>query len=425
VNEKRDAENSALELRRRAEQTMRERSAARPVRDMPHDVRALVHELETHQIELQLQNDELRRTQLELEVSRSQYADLYDSAPVGYFVLNRSGIIRSVNRAGAELLGMPSGHMLKVPFASYLVKEDQTRFVEHLAKVFAHHGKQDVELKALGADHSLTHLHLQSLLAPTEIGLPDMCRTVVMDITERVRMASEMAALNASLERRVEEVQRLSERLRRLATELTRTEQRERERMTTILHDHLQQLLVAGQMQLEVLRDPQAKQAEAAASELDKILADALAACHSLAVELNPPVLRQFGLAPALEWLATQFEKRHLLKVHVHDDKSAVLAAVELRGFLFDAIRELLLNVVKHSGVDEAWVTLSGREGRYQAQVEDRGRGFDFAPPCDPNVEGGIGLFSLQQRLVSMGGNLEVETAPGRGTRVTVTVPIV
>jgi CheY-like chemotaxis protein len=237
--------------------------------------------------------------------------------------------------------------------------------------------------------------------------------------------------LNRSLEERVAtrtvEVRHLAEQLRALASQLADAEQRERKRLATILHDHIQQLIVAAQLQ--VSRLPKAthpSQLDAAAQSIGEVLREALDASRSLAVELSPPVLHESGLIAGLNWLATRMGERHGLHVRLRAEAAAEPADDEVPVLLFECARELLLNVTKHAGVERAEVSLMRpAAGEVRLVVSDGGSGFE------PDALKGLrpdqmtfGLFSIQQRLAHVGGRLEVESAPAMGTKVTLVVPV-
>jgi signal transduction histidine kinase/HAMP domain-containing protein len=251
-----------------------------------------------------------------------------------------------------------------------------------------------------------------------------------VDITQRRVAEKELVRLNEELEWRVgqrtEEARRLAEQLRGLAVEVCRTEQRERLRLSCILHDHVQQLLVAARMHLELVRLGGTAEAVASATQrVDAILKDVLEATRTLAVDLSPPALRERGLIGGLNWLAARMAEIHRFQVSLALDPGAVPVSEETQLMLFECVRELLLNARKHSGCDRATVTLSrGSDDRVDIVVGDEGRGFsprviDTAPPGQST----FGLFSIQQRLYHLGGTMEIESVPGKGTRIRISVP--
>ncbi len=219
---------------------------------------------------------------------------------------------------------------------------------------------------------------------------------------------------------------RRSEQLRALAAELIEAEQRERRRIAGILHDHLQQLLVLARIktnQLESrLRDETSLEL---VQGLDAVLDELIDASRTLTAQLSPPVLHESGLSDALAWLARHFRDKHELDVSVETDASAEPAAESTRVFLFNAVSELLFNVVKHAEVKRAHVTMGRAEDdRVRVRVEDEGPGFDPTTLRRCTTVGGFGLFKIRERLEVLGGEMQIDSSPGGRTRLTLIAPI-
>jgi PAS domain S-box-containing protein len=235
----------------------------------------------------------------------------------------------------------------------------------------------------------------------------------------RLRLYS--VELEQKVAERTAEVNTLVHQLRALAAERLQTEQRERKRLALLLHDHLQQLLVAAQIRVGLLSETKGRPPRDRYEAVLSILRDAIAASRSLAVELSPPILHQGGLGVALAWHAKRVSELYGFTVHL---KAAPIQepGESVKMLLFESARELLLNATKHSGAKEATVTLEdGDDGWLRLVVADPGQGFN--PASLAPGEGGFGLFSIQQRLAHFGGRLDVESAPGSGTRLTLLVP--
>ncbi len=244
---------------------------------------------------------------------------------------------------------------------------------------------------------------------------------------KRMQAELELKSLNETLERRVArrtaEAERRSEQLRQLASELTLAEQRERQRLARVLHDGLQQILVGAKYRLALFE--RSKGTKQTASEVAEIIDDAIETSRSLTAELSPPILHQSGLLPALEWLVGWMHDKHGLIVALVAEKNARLSQGELDVFLFQATRELLFNVIKHSGVKEARVRVGCQDGQIQVAVEDEGSGFDQSLlRAAGGKTGGFGLFNLSERLRMLGGRMTIDSSPRKGSRVLLSVPM-
>jgi two-component system CheB/CheR fusion protein len=215
--------------------------------------------------------------------------------------------------------------------------------------------------------------------------------------------------------------------LSRLASQLTLAEQTVRKQLASTLHDGLQQLLFSAAITLDqaVQSNAQADQA-ALLQRARAVVNDAIEAARTLTVNLFPPVLHVGGLPAALTWLAKRTQEQYNVVVNVTADPQANPETSELRILLFEGVRELLFNAVKHARVDRVDVNLSlGHGDAIHIQVSDEGVGFDpTATLHDRNQpQAGLGLFSIQERLAFLGGRLDIQSAPGKGSRFTLTLP--
>jgi two-component system, NtrC family, sensor kinase len=183
----------ASELRKRAEKILAsDPEAIRTV--MPADIQKLIHELNVHQIELEMQNAELRRVQLELQGARDKYLNLYDFAPTGHFTLDRNSLIVDVNLAGSELLGSEKHRLIGAQFTSSISPDSQDAFYFHYREVLKTGIKGTCEVKMLKADGTPFHAQLISMAVPEKDGDISQCRTAVVDITERKNMQAQLMA---------------------------------------------------------------------------------------------------------------------------------------------------------------------------------------------------------------------------------------
>ncbi len=151
-------------------------------------------------------------------------------------------------------------------------------------------------------------------------------------------------------------------------------------------------------------------------------LAEAMAATRSLAVQLSPPALHRSGLGAALADLARRMAELHGLRVELDCPPDETGGGADLRAMLYQAVRELLFNVAKHAGVDAAAVRIERGEGRLGVEVRDAGCGFE-PEAVDAGDGTGLGLFGLGERLQALGGELQIDSRPGRGSRIRLEVP--
>jgi len=250
------------------------------------------------------------------------------------------------------------------------------------------------------------------------------------DITDRKAAEEALRELNETLEAQVAERAAVAERraqdLRRMAAELGHAEHRERRRLAKLLHDDLQQMLVAAKMGLRTLGRRDAMKLHDDVHALDELLDECIGTSRNLTHELSPPVLQIGTLADIFEWLAEWFGRKHGLEVVVDDQGDLPGVPEHLRAFLFRAVRELLFNVVKHSGKMEARLMLACRDDHLVVEVEDEGTNFD-PRAVEVRLENpeSFGLFTIQERLEALEGRLEFEATPEGGARFRLVVPIV
>src|ERR1039458_9221540 len=193
--------DSGQALRQRAEALTGERSG-----EMPENLEVLspevagrvLHELRVHQIELEMQNEELRRTQEELEVSRLRYFDLYDLAPVGYFTLSEQGLILEANLTVAKLLGVARGALVKQPLSRFILPEDQDIHYYHHKTLLETGGPQAWELRVLKKDAAPFWVRVEATTAQDADGA-SVCRAVVSDITESKQAERALKTTNTEL----------------------------------------------------------------------------------------------------------------------------------------------------------------------------------------------------------------------------------
>ncbi|MEI7639447.1 MAG: HD domain-containing phosphohydrolase [Syntrophus sp. (in: bacteria)] len=195
-------------LRRRAENEIREKAVGR-AENMevlsPEETRQMLHDLRVHQIELEIQNEELRRTQEKLDAARARYFDLYDLAPVGYCTFSEKGLILEVNLTATNLLGLPRSALVKRRLADFVLPDDQDIYYRHRKLLFETGVPQVYELRMLRADAPPFWARIDATVAQDIDGTP-VCRATMSDVTERKRGETELKESKALVEAVVENV---------------------------------------------------------------------------------------------------------------------------------------------------------------------------------------------------------------------------
>jgi PAS domain S-box-containing protein len=231
------------------------------------------------------------------------------------------------------------------------------------------------------------------------------------DITERKKAESAVLANR--------------EQLRSLASELSQTEERERRRMAGFLHDTIGQALALCKMKLSALqRAAEGKPFQGLLSEAKSYLDQSIQNTRSLTFELSPPILHELGLVAALEWLAEQTEAQHHIRIVCTDDGEDKPVSDELRPLLFHAVRELLINVVKHAQAQNVTIVTKRLQESISIVVSDDGIGVDLEVTTARSKQSGFGLFNIRERLTYLGGHMQIFSPQNGGTQVQLSAPI-
>jgi PAS domain S-box-containing protein len=171
----------------------------------PEEMQHLVHELSVHQIELEIQNEELRRIQIELEASQARFVDLYDFAPVGYLTVSENGLILEANLTAAAMLGVTRKSLLNKLLTGFILPADQDIYYRHRKALFETGAQQTCELRLLQSDSQPLWALLNAVMSQDGEKGKSACRVVVTDIHERKQAEEKLRIAYAELELRVQE----------------------------------------------------------------------------------------------------------------------------------------------------------------------------------------------------------------------------
>ena len=331
------------------------------------------------------------------------YQMMVESMNEGAITLIPDGTIFYANPCFGNMVGIGPQKLIGIQFRELLMAEDQPAFDSVLQVAGEHGTRGEFRIKTDSGFALPVQLSVYKLSTDEVSGIA----ILALDITERIRA---------------------EEKIHSLAAELTMVEQEERHRISQVLHDDLQQRLFAIRAHLALLKET--NDSEAARHEqnssLDQIqewLSEAITTTRNLSVNLSPVVLHGDGLAEAVSWLASQMKEQYGLQVEVEASEDFVQMEEHMRVLLFQAVRELLFNIVKHAGLLQATVRFSQENGKGWIMVSDGGAGFD-APAIMKDPQLAHGLLIIKDRLGLMGCDMEVYSQPGSGTRVMIGIPM-
>jgi PAS domain S-box-containing protein len=427
----------AAQLRSRAEAQLREQKKLKAgVVKTGADSRRLLHELQVHQIELEMQNAELRQARDELEVALENYTDLYDFAPSGYFSFAATGAILQANLTGATLVGIERSRLLGQSFRQLVSAGFRPAFSTFLEQVFAGEEKQsgDFELVCQGRPLRFVNIEAQCLLNRQE------CRAVVVDITARKvaetaqHRLDVMTASNRKLEQEIirrktlEQALKLSEQqLRHLSREILLAQEEERKRISRELHDTVLQTLVSISVHLSTLTprladNPASLRRKIAQTQL--LVEKSLAMVHRFAVELRPTVLDDLGLIPALHTFMKDFMKRTGVRAHLTAYAAVNQLPIGQSAVLYRVALEALNNVAIHAQASAVEVEIKKLPDWICLTITDDGKSFDVKRVLRTKGNGRLGLLGMRERLEMVGGKFSIKSTPGHGTTVTARIPV-
>ena len=367
-----------------------------------------------------------------LEGADYPYRTFVETMNEGAVTLAMDGTIVYCNRRFADLAGTLLEQTFGRPFIGFVHAPDRSEFEATLALGPNVSIQAEVSLEQPYGPAIPVRISARSLPQSSNnywcFVVTDLRRQKLHDTLRQSEEHLRKVAgkLEQRVEERTNELLLSQERLRALATELNWTEHRERKRVATELHDHLAQFLALAVMKVAQIKQRQELVPVSAElmNHVQTLLVDALNYTRTLITDLNPSKLQDVGLHSALGSLAEQMQ-RHELTVHFEKPRGEELKLPEEQGLLlFQSVRELLFNVIKHSGANEAVLSLVQQDGKLRIDVCDGGRGFDVLAHMRHGHSASLGLFSIRERMQSLGGSFELESTAERGTRATLILPL-
>ncbi len=458
MQKKRTRSRADAGLRSRAEDQLRKRKGRLPTGAIGlkavADTQRTLHELHVHQIELELQNEELRNARIEAETLLEKYTDLYDFAPVGFFSLDARGRILEANLTGATLLGVDRSQLIGQRLQRFAEPVSQPLLTTFLEQLFLKSERQlcEVTLQKVNGPAFSANVHGVPLGAASPA--PKECRVAVSDITA-IKQAEELRsrlealaganeeqrreivrrkAIEEALERNahqqrvmLEQSRNLHAQLRHLTHEILQAQEEERKRISRDLHDEITQTLVGINIHLEALSrevttNPVRLKDKIARTQ--RVVEKAVDSVHRFARELRPAMLDDLGLIPALQTFLKAFTQKTGIGVSLNASNEIEQVKGPKRTALYRVAQEALANVSRHSRATQAEVILQRVPGGVLMQIKDNGKSFDFESVRHDNHGKRLGLIGMQERIEMVGGKFSVVSAPGQGTTIQAQVPL-
>jgi PAS domain S-box-containing protein len=419
------------------------------------DARRLLHELQVHQVELEMQNAELRKARDDLEVALDKYTDLYDFAPVGYFSIDACGLVLEANLTGAALLGVERSRLINRSLLPFISAASRPIFLAFLKSAFTEPKSQPCEALLLKEDGGSFWASFRATSAVSLEGTRKWCRVTFGDITARkqaeeaevqvkvLSVANRDLKLEIVRRRAVEESLRKSEQhyallleqsrlmqgqLRLLSHQLLSAQEEERKRISRELHDVIAQTLTGINVRLATLKKAattNTKGLDRTIARTQRLVEQSVRTVHRFARELRPSVLDDLGLIPALHTFLKHFRASTGIQVSL----SAFAAIEQVNGdertVLYRVAQEALNNVARHAHASRVDVKIQKLHGAICMKIIDNGKGFQKQPVLQARRSGRLGMLGMRERLEMVGGSLAVTSEPGKGTTVLAQVPLI
>jgi PAS domain S-box-containing protein len=347
-----------------------------------------------------------------LRESEIRFQQMFSLAPVAMLHIDTKGFCRSINNRWSELTRQSATEAIGVGWADMLHPEDRQAVLTAWYRAIADASPFTREFRLRTATGTAHWVSAASI--PLTDGSESLAGSLVMfsDITDR-----------KNAERILSEYQ---DRIQSLTKELSSIEERERRRMATYLHDCVGQSLAFCRMKLQEIQDAERfNGATESLNQIQSMLEQSIRDTRSLTYELSPPVLHEIGLHQAVEMLIEHMNSISQTRFTLTSTSTSDTLTYEQRTTLYQAVRELMRNVVKHAHARHATVSLECRSGNYSVTVDDDGSGFNTADLAGHNGSGGgFGLRSLRERMSYVGGTLRIESSPHQGSRMSASLPL-
>jgi len=318
------------------------------------------------------------------------------------------GFFKQINPAWENSLGYSIDELMAKPFLDFIHPDDQQNTVAEMGKLSEGYKTFDFENRYIHKNGSIKSFSWTATSLPEK----GMIYCIARDITDRKRAEKKILAYQ--------------QRLKDLATELTLSEEKQRRQIATDLHDHVGQLLASSRIQLSLFNDSMdKKEILDKTKNISQSILQAIQATRHVIFDLSPPQLKEIGLVAALaDWSEEEIENKYGINIKLTGDERILPMNDNLPVLLFRIIRELLINIVKHAEATHVNLDIRKINDTLKISVKDNGIGFNYDPEILRLKHTGFGLFSILEKMEDLGGSVQIDSSPGKGTVIDLMLPL-
>ncbi|MEX0648057.1 MAG: PAS domain-containing sensor histidine kinase [Balneolaceae bacterium] len=351
-----------------------------------------------------------------------------NATDVAVFTMDLTRKIETWNSGAEYLLGWKRDEVIGKFGDIIFPEEGRSEQAEHEVKIASEEGSAIDEMWHIKKDGSRLWAVGRMMSIVEDSGDVTGYVKILIDQTEKKQYQQKLKEINETLEERVkkrtEALVRYQGRLRSLVSELNVAEERERRRLAGDLHDNLGQILAVCRMELDVAKKLVGEtESDSPVDKAAGLVDDAIRYTRQLMSDLKPPDDVKENISRLMDWLTIR-KKKYGLNVSVEDDRKPKPLRDDIQTALFQSVRELLFNVIKHSGTDEAKIILERLDEKVHITVEDRGKGFNPEKELERTEDDGFGLFNIREQFERFDATMVIDSEPGKGTKVTLAAPL-
>lgn len=410
ITDMEEKEHQAKHLRQRAEEALR----GKPV-DLENlhtdDIQYLLHEMQVYQAELAIQNEELRRVQLDLEISRDLYSDLYNFAPSGYCTLSKKDRILNANETLEEILGVDHEKLLHRRLSEFVDGGSQDEYFLHRYRAIENCHREVSEIQMVKPEGRRMLVRIESVIARRD---SSQLMVMISDITEQRRLEAQQqeSAVRMMLQRRLIE-----------QSEMERVE------LARNLHDGPIQSLAGLGFSIQIIKEilkENGVDGNANIQQMGDDIKSLIAELRNICNNLRPPLLAKLGLLRAIEENVEELQTKDpdmKINLDLSNDPPHLPNNISLA--LYRIYQQAMNNIYSHSKANEVWIRLKLDPERIVFEIQDNGQGMQIEHTWMDYVrQGHLGLMGMNERAEVLGGTLQLISQPGKGTTVQVIIPL-